>query len=212
MNETVTVLLRCGNSVEALIRTLESIFSQITTYSYKIIVYGDSYDKEMTDVLCHFGNMHHEQLVVLSPSDVILSNDPEFPDEIVTGRYIAELSAGDVWPDSEKLQKQVSYLEDHPKCSFVFSNSYDTDRDGHIIRSRQPVDKSRIFNARELMYADKDYYAAASVLYRNDLYDLVYDPCATGIGDFSDAPFRAYTACGAVVYGFTDFMVNSVKE
>lgn len=167
MNETVTVLLKCGNLVEALIRTLESIFSQITTYSYKIIVYSNSYDKEMTNVLCHFCTIHPEQHVVFSPSDVVLSNDPEFPDEIITGRYIAELSAGDVWLDKEKLQKQVSYLEGHPKCSFVFSNSYDTDMDGHIIRSRQPVDNSRIFNAHKLMYADKDYYAAASVLYRN---------------------------------------------
>lgn len=91
-----------------------------------------------------------------------------------------------------------------------FSNSYDADMNGHIIHSRQPVDKSRIFNARELMYADKDYYAAASVLYRNALYDLVYDPCATGGGDFCDAPFRAYMACGAEVYGFSDFMVSGV--
>lgn len=120
MNETVTILLRCGNSVQALIRTLESLFAQITAFSYKIIVYGDSYDKEMTDVLCHFCTIHPEQLVVFSPSDVVLSNDPEFPDEIITGRYIAELSAGDVWLDSEKLQKQVSYPEGPPKCSFVF--------------------------------------------------------------------------------------------
>ena len=212
MKETVTILIKCGGSAAALTRTLESVFAQNTAFPYKVILYGGLSDAKVTEVLCHFRAMYPEQLNILSPADISLSDDPDVPDEILSGRYIAELSAGDVWLDPEKLQKQTAYLENHPNCSFCFSNSYDTDIDGRFLRARQPADKSRTFSARELMYAEKSFYAAASVLYRNDLYSVVYDPCAAGGGDFGDAPFKAYMACGAEVFGFSDFMVGSVIE
>jgi glycosyltransferase involved in cell wall biosynthesis len=103
-------------------KSICSALMQRTTFPVEIVA-GVDYSTDRTfSILSKIANnssnikiIKHQSCVGANINQVsILRN--------CTGKYVAMLEGDDYWTDSHKLQKQVEYLEKHPKCSICFHN------------------------------------------------------------------------------------------
>lgn len=91
--------------------------------------------------------------------------------------YEALCEGDDYWISSDKLSKQIKYMEEHPNCSLCFHNSYLRKECSSVYCGKHRIyNESR--NADKLhIFRDGGFIPTASILYRIKSY-----------GDFNDFP------------------------
>lgn len=105
---------------------LEGFVMQQTTFDYEVFVHDDCSTDDTAEVIREYAARYpgiikpifqkenqHSQGVNIFLS-VLLPR--------MTGRYIAICEGDDCWTDPLKLQKQVTFLEEHPEYVAVFAN------------------------------------------------------------------------------------------
>lgn len=96
---------------------IESVLSQITSYTYEIVVSDDGSEDGTRDILREYAKKYPDIIKVhMNERNLGISRNNYETRCRCTGRYIATLSGDDYWIDKEKLQKQVDFLDNHPNC------------------------------------------------------------------------------------------------
>ena len=83
------------------------------------------------------------------------------------GKYLAVLDGDDYWTDTEKLQKQVDFLEAHPNCSACFHDAKIVFEEGGPERPYMKWKKKQFYSLEDLL----DHYdvPTLSIVYRRQL-------------------------------------------
>lgn len=144
----VSVCIQAYNHVHYIRQCLDSILTQVTDFSYEIIL-GEDESSDGTRHLClEYADRFPDKirLFLRSRKDVIYVNGAatgryNFLENLKTarGKYIALCDGDDFWTDSLKLQKQASYLDQHIRCSAVFTDNIGVDRSGKFIKEQRRV-------------------------------------------------------------------------
>lgn len=126
MNPVVSIICETYNH-ESYIRTcLDSLLAQETDYPFEIIVHDDASTDSTPAIVAEYAKKHPGVVRPLLQSENQLSQDRNPFDlgaALATGRYLACCEGDDFWIDPGKLEMQVSYLENHPECTFCFTNA-----------------------------------------------------------------------------------------
>lgn len=113
----VSVLMLTYNHAPYLSQAIESVLGQQSDYPFELIICDDA----STDGTQDIARRHAEKdpRIVLSLQPVNTRFGKNFVDAcaLVRGRYVAFCEGDDYWSSTEKLQKQVSFLEQHPDFS-----------------------------------------------------------------------------------------------
>ncbi len=116
-NPAVTILLPTYNRAASLRRAIESTFEQ-TFKDWEMIVVDDTSTDGTAEVLADFVRRDsrikiirndHSEYALVGITKVLNQGL-----EAAHGRYIARLDDDDAWLDSDKLAKQVRFLDTHP--------------------------------------------------------------------------------------------------
>lgn len=97
-------------------RAIESVLSQITNYTYEIVISDDGSTDGTMDILREYQKKYPERIVVLHNEKNI-----GIPKNIYQarcncrGKYIVHLDGDDYWISNEKLEIQASFLDQHPE-------------------------------------------------------------------------------------------------
>lgn len=107
------------------------------------------------------------------------------------GKYIAVLDGDDYWLVSDKLQRQVDYLENNPDCSLVFHNVYlqQSEEQSELNRTYLPDLFPGNLDLRQLLVRE-NYIPTSSVLFRNNIpnaFPKIFNTCM-----FGDWPLHIY--------------------
>lgn len=112
-------------------RCLESILMQETNFLFEIII-GEDESSDGTSKICSaFANNYPDKirLFLRSRKDVIYINEKptgrfNFLQNMkaAKGKYIALIDGDDYWVDKNKLQEQLTFLENNPDFSLCFTN------------------------------------------------------------------------------------------
>ncbi len=121
----VSIYVPVYNHENYIVRALDSILMQKTQYSYEVFVGEDCSTDNTREVLQawereHPGKFHffyRESNMHKLPCNNALDLKSR-----CKGKYIICLEGDDFWTDSEKLEKQVSFLEAHPEYYAVSHN------------------------------------------------------------------------------------------
>lgn len=111
---------------------IQSIIKQKSAYPFELVI-GDDCSKDNTKAICiYYQNLH--PYISYRPTDENLGIAKNFFRTLsnCTGRYIAICEGDDYWTDPLKLQKQISFLEDHPDYGLVFGDFISVDLNGTI--------------------------------------------------------------------------------
>ena len=96
---------------------IDSVLSQITTYTYEIVISDDGSADGTREILKDYAERYPSIIKIhFNERNLGISKNNYETRRRCRGRYIATLSGDDYWLDAHKLQTQVEYLDAHPDC------------------------------------------------------------------------------------------------
>ncbi len=116
MSPRVSVLIPCYNAGRFLKDAVDSVLAQ-TYQDFEIIVADDGSTDDTATVaatLPRIRYVHHEHRGISATRNLALSH--------ARGEFITFLDADDLWA-TDKLEKQVTYMDSHPDCVLVFTQA-----------------------------------------------------------------------------------------
>ena len=119
--------------------------------------------------------------------------------------YIAICEGDDYWTDPLKLQKQVDYLEGHPKCTLVCNRTMlYSEKKKSFVGESYCYDKNTLIKTKDIIYRSGLFISTCSIVFRKDLFKDYPDYCRKcAVGDY---PLQIMAAMKGKVYYFNDIM------
>ncbi|HEY1807556.1 MAG TPA: glycosyltransferase [Acidobacteriaceae bacterium] len=115
---TVSVAMITYNHEKYIARAIESIISQNVHFQYEIVIGEDCSTDATRAVILDFHRRYPDRIRLLL-RDHNVGAMRNFVDtiEACRGEYLALLEGDDYWISSDKLQRQVDFLDGHPECA-----------------------------------------------------------------------------------------------
>ena len=144
---------------------LESILAQETTFEFEIVIGEDCSTDSTLEIIKEFVDSNSR--IRLLDSSTNLGVLPNFIRtlESAKGQYLAFCEGDDYWIDSMKLQKQVTFLDEHPQYGGVCTNNQWLLEENDSIRDSILPEGSVTFE--ELIRGNS--INSQSILFRKDL-------------------------------------------
>jgi len=120
---TVSIFLLTYNQEQFIAQTINSILMQKTNFNFQIVI-GEDCSADATRSICKTFVEKYSNKIKLLPAlekNIGLIANYMRTIKACEGKYIAICDGDDYWIDENKLQKQVSFLEDNPNYSIVYS-------------------------------------------------------------------------------------------
>jgi len=97
-------------------QAIDSVLSQITTFSYEIVISDDCSTDRTREILLQYKNRYPDIIKLnFNETNMGISMNNYLTRSLCKGRYIIPLSGDDYWIDNTKLQKQVEFMDSHPE-------------------------------------------------------------------------------------------------
>lgn len=168
--QKLTVVILCYNHERFLSRALESVLGQKTSFEYRIIVADDASTDSSREIIRRYAERYPKCILPLL-RERNLGSMENFRQTLaeVRSEYVI-INDGDDWfSDTNKLQRQVEYLDAHPECSLCF----------HPVRIvREGIDGEELFPPRRdwksqsfEQLLNRNFMQTNSVMYRRAFND-----------------------------------------
>ena len=119
----VSVWMITYNHERYIRQALDGILMQEVDFSYEIVIGEDKSTDRTREIVCEYQRKHPAKIRLRLSRENLYSQGLK-PGAAVLyacrGKYIAMCEGDDYWTDPQKLQKQVTWMEDHLEASFCF--------------------------------------------------------------------------------------------
>ncbi|MED3781064.1 glycosyltransferase [Heyndrickxia sporothermodurans] len=179
-NIVVSVCVLTYNHEKYLRQALESILMQKTTFKYEILIHDDASTDSTQTIIREYALKYPE---IIKP---ILQKENQYSKKIgiyhtyvypnISGKYVAYCEGDDYWIDSEKLQKQVDFLEKYPQYIATTHECWEVDKEGNMISKHYFYgNKKRVFTLKT--HLEKNFLSGqtATLMLRREAI-LLQDP------------------------------------
>ena len=122
MEEMISVVVVTYNQEKTIARTLDSILCQRCHLPIEIVI-GEDASTDNTRAICEDYARRYPQIRLFSnPQNKGVADN--YIDCLLAckGKYIADCAGDDFWVDPEKLEKEVTVMEQHPQVTMVITN------------------------------------------------------------------------------------------
>jgi glycosyltransferase involved in cell wall biosynthesis len=129
----VSVNIPAYNHEKYIVLAVNSALMQKTNFDYEVLIGEDDSTDNTKQLVIDLAKKHPDKIKLFfndgKPKAVINGRKLGMFNFIkllknAKGKYIAILDGDDYWTDSNKLQKQVDFMEAHPECSMTFHDSF----------------------------------------------------------------------------------------
>lgn len=156
LSEDTMVSICCVtyNQKQYITKAVDSFLMQETRYKYEIIIQDDASTDGTQQILMEYKNKYSDKI------RLNLHTENEYSKGVPTlckvmqqakGKYIAICEGDDYWTDSSKLERQINYMEEHPKCSFLCTASEYINDDGDYLGKYEELKISKKFTVVDLL-------------------------------------------------------------
>ena len=189
---------------------LEGFLGQKRSFGIEILVHDDASTDGTIEILREYTEKFpdimrpmYEEQNQYSQGISNISGVFNFPR--ARGKYIAMCEGDDFWSDTEKLEKQVAYMEAHPECSLCCHAAGIVSMDGAFRSEKElrPFSGSRGLKPEEVI-SRKINIPTASLLFRAEYVKALpqwYFDCPVG-----DIPLQLHLLRMGSVYYFDEIM------
>lgn len=129
LDNQIVVSIQCltYNHAPYIRQCLDGFVMQKTNFRFEAIVHDDASTDGTQDIIREYEERYPDIIKPIYQKENQYSKGiPGYITNLVSskckGKYIAICEGDDYWTDPYKLQKQVDYLESHPKCGMCYSN------------------------------------------------------------------------------------------
>jgi len=172
----VSVIMSNYNGERFVAQTIKSVLNQ--TYSnFEFIIIDDCSTDRSRDIICSYTDKRIQTYFFDRNEQMCFAFN--YGLEYGTGKYYARIDSDDTWrPD--KLEKQVSYMEEHENCGACFTLVNVVDENDNLL-SEQDTDRVLLFNTQNKNRLDWLHYfffkgsclCHPSVVFRRDVIQKV---------------------------------------
>lgn len=205
MNELplVSVCMITYNHESYIAQAIEGILMQKTDFQFELII-GEDFSTDKTRNICLDYERKFSGKICILQGKKNLGMIPNFIKTLdeCRGKYIAICEGDDYWIDTEKLQKQVDFLESNHDFSMCFHKvevKYENDEAKNYISN--PYQKE-ISTFEDL--AEGNFIHTLSCLFRNNLFDEF--PAWLKTSPVGDYPLHLLNAQFGKIKFFDDVM------
>ncbi|WP_051605491.1 glycosyltransferase [Sediminibacter sp. Hel_I_10] len=148
---------------------LDGIIEQQTNFDYDIVIGEDCSTDTTASIIKEYARVHKH--INFLDNSKNLGAIPNFIRTLKAckGKYIAFCEGDDYWIDRNKLQKQVDFLEQHPKYGGVCGEIISRDVDNQIEESH-PLKQEGIITFEEIIVKNKIH--SNTILFRSNLLNV----------------------------------------
>ena len=168
-NPVVSVLVRTYNHEKYLRCALDSLVSQQTNFPFEIVI-GDDCSTDATSSICKEYQEKHPTCikVILQEKNKGIAENYNDILRQCQGRYIATCDGDDFWCDTEKLQKHVDYMEQHPSVVITYHDAKPVDAENTIgEETLLPTSRKKDFSSDDLQRGK--WILPVTMCYRRDV-------------------------------------------
>ena len=166
---SVSIVTLAYNHGKYIRQCLEGFVMQVTDFPFEVIIHDDASTDDTAEIIREYEQKYPDIIKPIYQTEnqyskgVAIGATFLYPN--AKGKYIAECEGDDWWTDPHKLQKQVDYMESHPKCSMCCTNYSSFRMKDEFMKTDEMT--SRRFNTLSLMRSNK--IGTLTVLYRKHL-------------------------------------------
>jgi glycosyltransferase involved in cell wall biosynthesis len=165
----VSVSIITYNHEKFIRQTLDSVLMQDANFEYEIVIGEDCSTDNTRNILLEYQNLYPGKIrLLLSGKNQGLVRNFMQTCRSCEGEYVAMLDGDDYWTSSQKLQKQVDFLDQHMDYSIcfhpltmVFENS---DKTGSVF----PQLDRETYTLEDILYSN--FIPSSSVMFRNGVF------------------------------------------
>jgi glycosyltransferase involved in cell wall biosynthesis len=161
--------------------TIDSIFSQDTTFDYEVIVHDDASTDKTKQILREISHNYPNRLkLILRTVNAFQENKFFMPLktllEFASGEYVAYLEGDDYWIDTRHLQNKVDLLETHKNVGQIFSASLVKKMD-IVYRIRPEIfgKGSKLYDINEMINLGAGIVSTSTLVFRKSQMDGFFD-------------------------------------
>jgi glycosyltransferase involved in cell wall biosynthesis len=166
MSKILSVIIPSYKFVNYIEDCIESIFKQITNFDFDVIVRDDGSDDGTKEKLLKLEKKFNNLIVLNGDENIGGQKNIKKLIDFCTSKYIAYLDGDDMFGDSDKLQRQVDFLESNPEYVMHFTGCRYLNQDGSIFPNDSRVISSvkKIITTKDLL---ENNYAGFGRVFRN---------------------------------------------
>jgi hypothetical protein len=136
MPPLVSICCVTYNHAATVAQTLDGFLAQRGDMDVEILIHDDASADGTPEILRRYAQQYPNVVKPLFETENQYRKgtamDATFNFPRATGKYIALCEGDDYWVDPHKLQKQISCLNEHPGCTFCFTNGFVLDAGGEM--------------------------------------------------------------------------------
>lgn len=181
MEEMISVVVVTYNQAATIGRTLDSILMQQCHLPFEIVI-GEDCSTDDTRTICQDYAEKHPDIIRLICNERNKGIVDNYYDCLLAcrGKYIADCAGDDFWIDTQKLEKEVKVMENHPEVTMVITNwQYYNEHTRETTPSRQQL-YAPITHGKDLLRAiitqqNMSVFHLCTALYRTDIFRNAYE-------------------------------------
>lgn len=171
--DDVLVSISCltYNHEQFIEQCIDGFLTQRTNFAFEILIHDDASPDSTQNILKEYENKYPDKFRIIYRSENIHSQGyrslNRFNYERARGKYIAICEGDDFWIDSNKLQKQVDFLEQNPDYSMCFHDAIKLDETNNIINRFCPYRRDCDLTIHDAIH--NWYVPTASIVVRKEI-------------------------------------------
>ncbi len=154
-----------GNFIEDAIK---GFIAQKTDFPFEVIIHDDASTDGTQEVIKRYAEQYPQLIRPIYQTENQYSQNEKPLDiclPLTKGRYIAICEGDDYWTDTNKLQIQFDYMEQHPDCVVTHHNAFVFDNETLVKESKLPQHCIRSFTSDELL-KNECFVLTMSIMFR----------------------------------------------
>ena len=208
--EEVLVSIDCltYNHENYIAEAIEGFLMQKTTFKFEILIHDDASTDRTAEIIRSYEEKFPSIIKPIYQKENQLSlgiDVDQINERRARGKYIALCEGDDYWIDSDKLQKQVDYLEANPDCNLCVHAGYKfSERKKRVVGKVRPARRNRTFSVEETIEGGGGLFVTNSMMYRKWVGETV--PAEYFSGGVGDYPLVIHLADSGRVYYLDETM------
>ena len=163
------------NHAKFIRKALDSALMQKTDFDFEILISEDCSTDGTREIVQEYQQKFPEKIrLLLSEKNIHTNEVVSRGIHAAQGTYIALLDGDDYWLSSDKLQKQVDFLNTHPECSMCFHNAQAFNEDSNEEQWNWTSSNQKEFSTLEDLWRG-NFIATCATMFRNHLITRIPD-------------------------------------
>ena len=185
----VQVVVPTYNHAAYLAQTFDSILAQETQHDYQILVHDDASTDGTREIIEEYAARHPGRFECILRDENMFQQGHRIATLVwpyYKAKYIAYLDGDDIWTRTDKLQKQVDFMDKYPRCMISQTGAVFFDNATGEVLHPFPPEEKRIMRTHFEDLAPANYLLSSAVMHRRDaLPELPSDFNDIGFGDYA---------------------------